>query len=111
MQVRDFHSKKSNISSYTSGQASKSVLPSKMGREMRGIRTAGASKGALPRRGHSGPVQARGVPSSGPAVTLQVSCGYCGKPNHSKNDYWKKLGKCLFYGSAEYQLMNCLNRR
>ena len=102
MQVRDFHSKKRNISGYTSGQASKSAPLSKMGRGMRGIRTAGASRGALSRGGRGGPIQSRGVPSSGPAVTPQVNCGYCGKSNHSENDCWRKSGKCLVCGSAEY---------
>ena len=74
---------------------------------MGGVRTAGASRGALPRGGRSGPVQVRGVPSSGSAVTPQVTCGYCGKPNHSKNDCWRKSGNCLFCGSTEHQLANC----
>ncbi|XP_027169271.1 uncharacterized protein LOC113768971 [Coffea eugenioides] len=88
-------------------QASKSAPPSKMGRGTGGVRTAGASRGVLSREGRSGPVQARGVPSSGLAVTPRVNCGYYGKPNHSENDCWRKLGKCLFCGSAEYQLAGC----
>ena len=86
LQVRDFHTKKSNISSYSSGQASKSVPPSKMGRGTGGVRTAGASREALSRGSRSEPVQAKGVPSSSPVVTPQVNCGYCGKPNHLEND-------------------------
>ncbi|XP_027182086.1 uncharacterized protein LOC113780486 [Coffea eugenioides] len=107
MQVRDFHSKKRNISSYTSGQASKSAPPSKMGRRTGGGRTVRDSRGVLSRGGRSGPVQARGVPSSSLAVTPQVNCGYCSKPNHSENDCWRKLGKCLFCGSVEHQLASC----
>ena len=72
MQVRDFHTKKRHFSSHTSGQASKSTPPSKMGRGMGGVRTAGVSRGALSRGGRSGPVQARGVPSSGPTVHLKL---------------------------------------
>nr|XP_027067797.1 uncharacterized protein LOC113693461 [Coffea arabica] len=107
LQVRDFHNRKRNFSSSASGQASKSAQPSKMGREIGGIRTTGASREALSSEGRSGPAQARGAPSIGSAVTPQVSCGYCGKSNHSENDCWRKLGKCLFCGSAEHQVANC----
>ena len=102
MQVRDFHSKKRNFSSHISGQASKSAQPSKMGRGMGGVRAVGVSRGVLSRGGRSGPVQARGVPSSGSAVTPQVNCGYCGKPNHSENECWRKSGKCLFCSNAKH---------
>ena len=73
---------------------------------MGGVRTVRTSRGALSRGGRHGTVQARGVPSSSPVVTPQVSCGYCGKANHSENDYWRKSGKCLFCDSAEHQLTN-----
>ncbi|XP_071921769.1 uncharacterized protein [Coffea arabica] len=58
MQVRDFHSKKRSISGYTSGQASKNAPSSKMGRGMGGVRTAGVSRGALPRGGRGRPCRA-----------------------------------------------------
>ncbi|XP_027109273.1 uncharacterized protein [Coffea arabica] len=74
---------------------------------MGGIRTTGASRGALSRGGRSGPVQARGAPSSDSAVTPQVTCGYCGKPEHSENDCWRKSGKCLACGITNHQLANC----
>nr|XP_027066234.1 uncharacterized protein LOC113692084 [Coffea arabica] len=106
LQVRDLHTKKRNISSYTSRQASKSVPPSKMGRGMGGVRTAGARKGALSRGGRSGQDQSRGIPFSGPVVTPQVSCGYYGKSNHSNTDCWRKSGKCLF----EHQLASCSSK-
>nr|XP_027109190.1 uncharacterized protein LOC113729062 [Coffea arabica] len=70
---------------------------------MGGTRTAGA----LSRGGRGGPVQVRGAPSSGSAMTPQFTCGYCGKPNHSENDCWRKSGKCLFCGSVEHQLAGC----
>ena len=41
-------------------------------------------------------------------VAPQVSCGYCGKSNQVKNDCWRKSGKCLYYGSADHQLVSCL---
>ena len=54
LQVGDFHTKKRNISSYTSGQPSKSAPPSKMERGMGEVRTAGVSREALSRGGRSG---------------------------------------------------------
>nr|XP_027109302.1 uncharacterized protein LOC113729176 [Coffea arabica] len=98
------------LESHASGQASKSAQPSKMGRGVGGPRTAGVSRGALSRGGRSGLTQARRAPSSGSAVTPQVTCGYCGKPNHSENDCWRKSGKCLACGSTEHQLANCPNK-
>ncbi|XP_027156049.1 uncharacterized protein LOC113756613 [Coffea eugenioides] len=74
---------------------------------MGGIRTAGVSRGALSRGDRSGLIQVKGAPSNDSAVTPQVTCGYCGKPNHSENDCWRKSGKCLACGSTEYQLANC----
>nr|XP_027124288.1 uncharacterized protein LOC113740984 [Coffea arabica] len=81
MQVKDFHNRKKNFSSRTSGQTSKSSQPSKIGRGMGGIMIAGVSRGVLSRGGHSGQVQVRGAPSSGSAVTPQISCGYCEVPS------------------------------
>ncbi|XP_071920660.1 uncharacterized protein [Coffea arabica] len=75
LQVRDFHNRKRNFSSSASGQASKSAQPSKMEREMGGIRTTRASRGALFRGGRSGPAQARGVPFTGLAAWQIESSG------------------------------------
>ncbi|XP_071918744.1 uncharacterized protein [Coffea arabica] len=107
MQVRDFHNRKRNFSARNSGQTSKGAQPSKMGRGMGEVRTTGASRRTLPRGGRSGPTQVRGAPSTGSTVTPQVSCGYCGKFNHSENDCWRKLGKCLYCGSTDHQLASC----
>nr|XP_027122480.1 uncharacterized protein LOC113739458 [Coffea arabica] len=78
-----------------------------MGRGTRGTRIAGVSRRVLSRGGRGGPTQVRGALSTDSAVTLQVTCGYCGKPNHSENDCWRKSGKCLFCGCAEHQVANC----
>nr|XP_027086547.1 uncharacterized protein LOC113708285 [Coffea arabica] len=110
MQVKDFQNRKRNFSSRSFGQTSKGPQPSKLGRGMGGIRTIGASRGALSRGDRSGPIQVSGVPSSGSAVTPQVTCRYCGKPNHSENDCWRKFGKCLACGSTEHQLATCPNK-
>ena len=72
LQVRDFHNRKRNFSSHTSGQVSKNTQPSKMGRGAGGTRTAGTLRGVLARGGRSGPTQARGAPSTGSAVTPRV---------------------------------------
>nr|XP_027088731.1 uncharacterized protein LOC113710083 [Coffea arabica] len=93
LQVRNFHTKKRNFPSYSSEQTSKSAPPSKIGRGTGGVRTARAPRGALSRGGRSGQRQSRGIPSSGSTVIPKVSCGYCGKPNHSENDCWRKSGK------------------
>nr|XP_027083562.1 uncharacterized protein LOC113705852 [Coffea arabica] len=97
------------ISTFTEAleKTSKKAQASKIGRGMGGIRTAVVSRGALSRGGRNGPTQARGAPSTGSAVTPQVTCGYCEKLNHSENDCWRKSGKCLFCGSAEHQVANC----
>ncbi|XP_027171662.1 uncharacterized protein LOC113771260 [Coffea eugenioides] len=107
LQVRDFHTKKWSTPNYSSGQASKSAPPPKMGRGTGEIRTAGAPREALSSGGRNGQGQARGTPSGGQGVTSQVSCGYCGKSNHAENDCWRKLGKCLYCGSIEHQISKC----
>ena len=108
--MRDFHNTKRNFSSHASRQANKNKWSSKVRREMGGIRTAGVSRGNLSRGGRSGPTQARGAPSTGSAVTPQVTCRYCEKPNHSENDCWRKSRKCLVCGSTKHQLANCPNK-
>ena len=54
LQVRDFHTKKRNTPSYSSGQTSKNAPPSKVGRETGGIRVAETPRGALSRGDRSG---------------------------------------------------------
>ncbi|XP_027167083.1 uncharacterized protein LOC113767103 [Coffea eugenioides] len=107
MQVKNFHNMKRNFSSRTSRQTSKSSQPSKIGKGMRGLRTTGPPREALSRGGRSGPVQNRGAPSSGLAMTPQVTCEYCEKSNHSENECWRKSRKFLACGSTEHQLVNC----
>ena len=78
-----------------------------MGRGTGGVRIVRACRGVLSRGGGGGPTQVRGASSTGSAVTPQVTCEYCGKPNHSENDCWRKSEKCLFCGSVEHQVANC----
>ncbi|XP_071917003.1 uncharacterized protein [Coffea arabica] len=78
-----------------------------MGRGTGEVRTAETPRGVLSRGDHSGQGQVRGIPSSGQAVTPQISCGYYDKSNHLENDCWRKSKKCLYCGSAEHQLASC----
>ncbi|XP_027178185.1 uncharacterized protein LOC113777351 [Coffea eugenioides] len=41
------------------------------------------------------------------AMTSRATCGYCGKPNHTENECWKKSKKCLYCGSTEHQISSC----
>nr|XP_027077046.1 uncharacterized protein LOC113700806 [Coffea arabica] len=107
LQVKDFQAKKRGASSHSPGQASKGTLPTKMERGARGVRAARAPRRVLSRGGSNGQGQARGTPPSRQAVAPQVVCSYCGKPNHMKNECWRKSKKCLYCGSAEHQLLSC----
>ncbi|XP_027184013.1 uncharacterized protein LOC113782320 [Coffea eugenioides] len=40
-------------------------------------------------------------------VTPHITCGYCGKINHTEADCWRKQGKCLRCGSIEHKFLNC----
>ncbi|XP_071917092.1 uncharacterized protein [Coffea arabica] len=49
----------------------------------------------------------RGGFQRGKASASRGPCGYCGKPNHTENNCWKKEGKCLRCGGADHQLATC----
>ncbi|XP_027151005.1 uncharacterized protein LOC113751265 [Coffea eugenioides] len=91
LQVRNFQAKKRDIPESSLEQGDKSTAP-KLGRGVGGVRIPGISRGAS----QGGSVSA----SHGP-------CGYCGKPNHTKDIYWKKARKCLRCGSVDHQIANC----
>ena len=86
LQVRDFRAKKRGTPSNPSRQADKSAPPPEMGKGIGGVKASGTPRGAIPRGGHSGRGQLRGIPSSGQAVAPQIVCGYCCKSNHTKNE-------------------------
>ncbi|XP_027174568.1 uncharacterized protein LOC113774206 [Coffea eugenioides] len=47
------------------------------------------------------------VSQGGPVPAPRVSCGYCGKTNHTENTCWRKIKKCLHCGSSEHQIAAC----
>ena len=65
------------------------------------------SRGTSPKGNQSGQDQQKGNSQADQAVTPSVTCGYCGKSNHTETECWRKLEKCLIYGCAEYQISNC----
>nr|XP_027100439.1 uncharacterized protein LOC113719428 [Coffea arabica] len=86
--------------------------PTKSGRGAGGGRFSSTSRGSAPRGsaqrgGQSGRGQGRGFPQGGQISTPRVTCGYCGKPNHTKNECWRKARKCLRYGGVDHQIVNC----
>ncbi|XP_071905709.1 uncharacterized protein [Coffea arabica] len=86
--------------------------PAKSGREAGGGRFSSTSRGSAPRGsaqrgGQSGRGQGRGIPLGGQTSTPRVTCGYCGKPNHTEDECWRKARKCLRCGGVDHQIVNC----
>ncbi|XP_071913986.1 uncharacterized protein [Coffea arabica] len=82
--------------------------PAKSGRGARGGRFSSISKGGAPRGGaQEGGQSGRGFSQGGQTSTPRVTCGYCGKPNHTEDECCRKARKCLRCGSVEYQIVNC----
>lgn len=42
-----------------------------------------------------------------PASVSRLFCTYCGKMNHTQEECWRKMKKCLFCGSHDHQISNC----
>ena len=40
-------------------------------------------------------------------VASSLTCGYCGKANHTESDCWRKGRKCLICGGGDHQVNNC----
>ncbi|XP_071928113.1 uncharacterized protein [Coffea arabica] len=109
-QVRTFQAKRRGASSSTLGRGDQNVPPPKFGRGASGAQTAGKPRGGAPSRGAQsgrGQGQQRTVSQGVPAPTTRASCGYCGKPNHTENNCWKKMRKCLVCGSSKHQIATC----
>ncbi|XP_071918701.1 uncharacterized protein [Coffea arabica] len=121
-QFRSFFVRKRNAPSGSRDPIFTSAPPPKMGRETEVVNIPSASRGALARSagargpgargsGVRGGQSGRGPPRSAPqgvqVSTPQITCGYCGKANHTANECWRKDGKCLKCGSAEHQIANC----
>ncbi|XP_071912388.1 uncharacterized protein [Coffea arabica] len=121
-QSKSFFARKRNAPSSRRDPVSASASPLKMGRGTGVVNIPSALRGALARvartrgsgargSGMRGGQSGRGPPRSAPRVeqvsTPQITCGYCGKANHTANEYGRKEGKCLRCGSAEHQIANC----
>nr|XP_027090379.1 uncharacterized protein LOC113711411 [Coffea arabica] len=88
------------------------MSPAKSGRGAGGGRFSSASKGGAQRGsgqrgGQSARGQGRGIPQGGQTSTSRITCGYCGKLNHTEDECWRKARKCLRCGSTEHQIVNC----
>nr|XP_027067830.1 protein lin-28 homolog A-like [Coffea arabica] len=88
------------------------MAPAKSSRGAGGGRFSSTSRGSAPRGGaqrggQSGRGQGRGIPQGGQTSTPRVTCGYCGKPNHTEDECWRKARKCLRCGSMDHQISNC----
>ncbi|XP_071939216.1 uncharacterized protein [Coffea arabica] len=120
-QSRSFFARKRNAPSGSRDPISTSAPSPKMGRGTGVVNIPSASRGALARgagardpgargSGVRGGQSGRGPPRSAPqgvqVSTPQITCGYCGKANHTANECWRKEGKCLRCGSAEHQIAN-----
>ncbi|XP_027155647.1 uncharacterized protein LOC113756021 [Coffea eugenioides] len=103
-QVRNFHAKLKGASggSQKPAQSDQNVPPPKADRGAGGGRFTGTS-----RVGQGGRGQGRSGPQGGQTSTPRVTCGYCGKSNHTEDNCWRKARKCLTCGSMEHQIANC----
>ncbi|XP_071902691.1 uncharacterized protein [Coffea arabica] len=108
-QVRNFHAKQRGAPGRHQGpaQSDRNMPPSKAGRGAGGGRFKGTSRGGIQRGGQSGRGQGKGAPQGGQTSASRVSCGYCGKSNHTEDNCWRKARKCLRCGSTEHQIANC----
>ncbi|XP_071933848.1 uncharacterized protein [Coffea arabica] len=106
LQVRNFQVRKRGLSGGSSSQRDKSTPP-KFGREAGTGRLPGTARGTPPRGGQSGRGRQRSASQGSSATISRGPCGFCGKPNHTEDNYWRKERKCLHCGSAEHQIANC----
>ncbi|XP_027172053.1 uncharacterized protein LOC113771683 [Coffea eugenioides] len=106
LQVRNFQVKKRGFSASSSTQGDKGTPP-KFGRGAGGGRQSGMTRGTPPRGGHNGRGPQRSVSQGSSASVARGPCGFCGKPNHTEDNCWRKERKCLRCGSAEHQIANC----
>nr|XP_027071946.1 uncharacterized protein LOC113696760 [Coffea arabica] len=86
-------------------QGDKSTPP-KFGGGAGGGRQPSISRGAQVSGGPAGRGQ-RGGFQRGSGSASRGPCRYCGKPNHTEDNCWKKEGKCLRCGCADHQLATC----
>ncbi|XP_027174388.1 uncharacterized protein LOC113774007 [Coffea eugenioides] len=94
-QYKDFHARKRGNLSDNSKQSERSTQPLRMEKgaeEVKILEKPGETpsseappKGNQCRRG-----QQKGKSQTGQSVTPHVTCGYCGKINHTETEYWRK---------------------
>nr|XP_027090534.1 uncharacterized protein LOC113711575 [Coffea arabica] len=106
LQVRNFQVRKRGFPENNSGQGEKGNPP-KFERGTEGVRLPGVSQGISPRGGPVGRGQQRSASQESSASVSRRPCRYCGKPNHTEDNCWRKERKCLRCGSAEHQITNC----
>ncbi|XP_071924797.1 uncharacterized protein [Coffea arabica] len=113
-QVRNFHAKRKGAPSGAQGsvRGERSMPPAKSGRGAGSGRFSNTFRGSAPRGnaqrgGQGGRGQGRGFTQGGQTSTPRVTCGYCGKLNHTEDECWRKARKCLRCGSADHQMVNC----
>ena len=103
--VKAFQVRKRDASSR--GQGDRSMPSPKIGRRASDVRFSGTSKGVSPRGAPGGRRRQVGI-SQGDRVSVScITCGYCGKPNHSEDECWRKAQKCLRSRSTEHQIGSC----
>ncbi|XP_071914143.1 uncharacterized protein [Coffea arabica] len=113
-QVRNFHAKRKGAPSGAQGsvRGERSMPPAKSSRGAGSGRFSNTFRGSAPRGnaqrgGQGGRGQGRGFTQGGQTSTPRVTCGYCGKLNHTEDECWRKARKCLRCGSADHQMVNC----
>nr|XP_027109288.1 uncharacterized protein LOC113729162 [Coffea arabica] len=106
LQVRNFQNRKRGASGSSSTQGDKSTPP-KFGRGTGGGRFSGMARGTPPRGGQTGRGQQRNASQGSSATVSRGPCSFCGKPNHTEDDCWRKQNKCLRCGSMEHRLVSC----
>ncbi|XP_071933782.1 uncharacterized protein [Coffea arabica] len=106
VQVRNFQNRKRGASGSSSTQGDKSNPP-KFGRGAGGGRFSGMARGTPPKGGQTGRGQQRSESQGSSATVSRGPCSFCGKPNHTEDDCWRKQNKCLRCGSTEHRLASC----
>ncbi|XP_027157519.1 uncharacterized protein LOC113768991 [Coffea eugenioides] len=106
LQVRNFQVRKRGFFGGSSTQGDKSTPP-KFGRGAGRGRVPGTARGTPPRGGQKGRGQQRSASQGSSATVSRGPCGFCGKPNHTEDNCWRKEKKCLRCGSTEHQIASC----
>nr|XP_027096029.1 uncharacterized protein LOC113715924 [Coffea arabica] len=108
LQVRNFQNRKRGAAGSTSTQGDKSApSPPKFGRGAGWGRFTSPARGAPSRGSQPGRGPPRSTAQGSSATVARGPCNFCGKPNHTEDDCWRKQNKCLRCGSAEHRFANC----